>query len=79
MDPAHSTVAPGAYHERLLAALERACRQSEDGWAYAQEVARAFEPPLSVHGAGQRLSGARAHGLVVSRPGARGRRQWRRA
>ena len=68
---------PNGYQDRLLAAVDRACAVSADGWAYAREVALAFEPgPVSISGIGQRLSAARTRGLVLCRPGAKGRLQW---
>jgi hypothetical protein len=69
-----------AYHERLLAAVDRACAASPDGWANAREIALAFEPgPLSINGTSQRLSAARTHGFVICRPGTKGGLQWQRA
>jgi len=75
-----ASLSQSAYHERLLAAVDRACAASPDGWAYAREIALAFEPgPVSINGTGQRLSAARTHGLVLSRPGTKDRLQWQRA
>ncbi|MBV8713238.1 MAG: hypothetical protein JOY56_15730, partial [Solirubrobacterales bacterium] len=49
-----ASLSQSAYHERLLAAVDRACAASPDGWAYAREIALAFEPgPVSINGTGQ--------------------------